>query len=88
MRTMHWNRNWGLTVCPKTITELICFQILRCKITLRYQKLILTEAELARNDGSETTQIPCKNYGAQKEFQDYFWDVVIALWNPKRIVQK
>ena len=38
---------------------------------LRYgQKFILPEAQLARNYGTEITQIPCKNYGAPKSFQD------------------
>ena len=33
---------------------------------LRRQKLILSEAQLARKYGTEITQIPCKNNGTQK----------------------
>ena len=40
---------------------------LRCKLTLRRPKLILPEAKLARNYGTEVTQISRKNYGAQNK---------------------
>ena len=36
------------------------------KITLRHQKLILQEAQLTGDYGAEITQIPYKNYSAQK----------------------
>ena len=54
------------SICPETITEFFCFQSRRCKITLWHQKLILPEAQVGRNYGTETFQIPCKNYGAQR----------------------
>ena len=46
---------------------------------LRRQKLILPEAQLARNHGTEITQIPCKNYSAQKRIPRQF--VMQSFWD-------
>ena len=35
-------------------------------MTLRHQKLILPEAQVAKHYGMEISQIPCKNYSTQK----------------------
>ena len=73
-----------ITICPETITELICFRFLRCKITLRPEKKKKkTGAEFARDYGTEITWIACKNYSAQTQFQNNFCDVIFTSRRPK-----
>ena len=51
---------------PKLLQKQFVLNFWDVKITLRHQKLVLPEAQVGRNYGTEIFQIPCQNYGAQK----------------------